>query len=402
MVTFAAFGGSYVRPDFVRRVPAPAFDSMSGAERTRYLETHPESYTLVTRSPGDGGPEDDATPERLIELGGEALQRIFASDAFIDVGREAFFLYRLTLNDHVQLGIVGVIETGDYLSGHVKRHEQVSTERALHLSNHFELLGVHSSPIALGYRADPAVRSLLDNILATTSPVLDFVSGDGLQQAVWVVDDPATCAAISESFESHEFYIMDGHHRAAAAGEVAKRIGDPRGTYMLGVAFSDDRLNIDPFHRRVTIAADADMREIDQKLIDHLGLRPQPTLDRQLPDEPGQIGVYLSGRWWCGRLDEPRSESPLDAIDPVRLQQQVLGPILDIDPERSKGRISYFLDDADRQRLVASLGEREILFLLQSVTPAEVFAVADAGQNMPPKSTYVTPKPRSGVFLRRF
>lgn len=375
---------------------------MSGLERTRYLETHPESYTLVTRSPGDGGPEDDATPERLIELGGEALQRILDSNAFNDVGSEAYFLYRLTLNDHVQLGIVGVIETSDYLDGHVKRHEQVRTARAQHLSQHFEQLGVHSSPIALGYRADPAVRSLLDNILATTSPVLDFVSGDGLKQAVWVVADPRTCAAISKSFESHDFYIMDGHHRAAAAGEVAKRIGDPRGKYMLGVAFSHDRLNIDPFHRRVTIDADADRHAVDQRLIDYLGLLPRPSLDRHLPDQPGQIGVYLARRWWCGQLHAPESDSPLDAIDPVRLQQQVLGPILDIDPEQSKGRISYFLDAADRHSLVASLREREVLFLLQSVTSDEVFAVADAGLNMPPKSTYVTPKPRSGVFLRQF
>lgn len=402
MVHFAAFEGSYVRPDFVRRVPAPAFDSMSGAERARYLESHPESYTLVTRSPGDGGPEDDGSPERLLELGGEALQRIFASNAFVDVGREAFFLYRLTLNTHVQLGIVGVIETSDYLNGRVKRHEQIDAERAEHLSRHFELLGVHSSPIALGYRSDPAVRSLLDKILEASEPVLDFVSGDGLEQAVWVVDDPSTCAAISESFEPHEFYIMDGHHRAAAAGEVAKRIGDPRGKYMLGVAFSDDRVNIDPFHRRVIVADGGDLHEVHQKLIDHLGLLPRPSLDRTLPTEPGQIGVYFGGRWWCGQLHAPVSESPLDAIDPVRLQQQILGPILGIDPERSEGRISYFLDDADRHRLVTSLGEREILFLLQSVTPTEVFAVADAGLNMPPKSTYVTPKPRSGVFLRRF
>lgn len=375
---------------------------MSGVERRRYLETHPESYTLVTRSPGDGGPEDDATADRLIELGGEALERILDSGAFEEIDGPAFFLYRLTLNDHVQLGIVGVVETSDYLEGRVKRHEQVSASRALHLSNHFELLGVHSSPIALGYRADPAIRSMLDDLLARTEPILDFVSGDGLEQAVWVIDDAEACAAIEVAFEAHDFYIMDGHHRAAAAGEVAKRIGDPRGTYMLGVAFSDDRMNIEPFHRRVSIADDAVVADVDLQLIASLSLRPKPSLERELPDQPGQIGVYLGGRWWCGQLAEPASDSPLDAIDPVRLQTQVLGPILGIDPERSQGRISYFLDEADRHGLASSLGDRELLFLLRSVTPAEVFAVADAGLNMPPKSTYVTPKPRSGVFLRRF
>lgn len=402
MVGFSAFSGSHVRPDFVRRVPAPAYDSMSRHERRLYLESHPESYTLVTRSPGDGGPDDDASPDRLIEIGGEALERILASGAFVDLDHDAFFLYRLTRHDHVQLGIVGVIETADYLTGQVKRHEQVSEERAAHLSKHFELLGVHSSPIALGYRADPRIRGLLDQILAETSPVLDFVSGDGLAQAVWVVDDREVCAAIQHAFESHDFYIMDGHHRAAAAGEVAKRIGNPRGRYMLGVAFADDRVNIEPFHRRVAIDPSDDLGVIVERLTADLDLRPAPNLDRELPSRPGEIGVYVDGSWWCGQLRDPISDSPLDVIDPVRLQKQILGPILGVDPELSKGRISYFLDDTDRHVLTQSVGDREILFVLQSVTPAQVFAVADAGLDMPPKSTYVTPKPRSGVFLRRF
>ena len=402
MVAFHPFRGSYVRPDFVRRVPAPAFDSMSGEDRARYLETHPESYTLVTRSPGDGGPEDDASSERLLELGAEALQRIFDSGAFMEVGQPAFFLYQLTRGDHVQLGIVGAVEVSDYLDGHVKRHEQVSTARAVHLSNHFEQLGVHSSPIALGYRADPTIRALLNTVLAHSEPVLDFVSGDGLEQAVWVVRDEEACASLSRAFVDHEFYIMDGHHRAAAAGEMAKRLGGPRSRYMLGVAFSDDRVNIDPFHRRVSMSPEHDIDEMNQRIIELLDLRPRPSMESELPTEPGQLGVFLAGRWWCGRLQPPLTDSPLEAIEPVRLQHQVLWPLLGIDPERSHGRISYFLENVDRHRLAASLGERELLFVLRSVTPSEVFAVADARLDMPPKSTYVTPKPRSGVFLRQF
>ena len=101
-------------------------------------------------------------------------------------------------------------------------------------------------------------------------------------------------------------------------------------------------------------------------------------------------------------MPDPDSDSPLDATDPVRLQRRVIGPLLGIDPEGADGAISYFLDTVDRGRLAESLSDREILFVLREVSPTEVFAVADAGLDMPPKSTYVTPKPRSGVFLRRF
>ena len=402
MVGFVPFVGSYIKPDFVRRVPAPAFDSMSGTERAAYLATHPESYTLVTRSPGDGGPEDDASPARLLELGGEALDRIMAADAFVDLDREAFFLYRLARDGHSQIGIVGLIETADYLAGRVKRHEQVSRERAIHLSNHFERLGVHSSPIAVGYRTDPEIRSRLDRILESVDPVLGFTSGDGLEQEVWVVDDADDCAALTNAFASHDLYIMDGHHRAAAAGALAERVGEPRGKYMLGVAFADDRVNIDPFHRRVMIGDDADVAVIERELIDLLGLEPAPELADELPGAHGDIGVFLAQRWWRGVLPAPASDSPLDSIDPVRLQNQVIGPVLGVDPEGSGGQIGYFLDDSDRHALAASISDREVLFVLREVTPVEVFSVADAGLDMPPKSTYVTPKPRSGVFLRKF
>ena len=319
-----------------------------------------------------------------------------------DSDHPVFFLYMLQTGDHRQVGVVGLVETADYKSGRIKRHERVKTERADHLSRHIEVLGVQSSPIAFGYRADPAVRMILDDFLDTSDPVVSFTSGDGLEQALWVMDDPNDCAALSRAFESHDLYIMDGHHRAAAASALHDRVASPRGSRMLGVLFSDDRVNIDPFHRRVTIAADADLDAVVAELTDKLQLRPSTEYIDSLPEVPGHIGVYAGRQWWSGVLPDPDSDSPLDATDPVRLQRRVIGPLLGIDPEGADGAISYFLDTVDRGRLAESLSDREILFVLREVSPTEVFAVADAGLDMPPKSTYVTPKPRSGVFLRRF
>jgi uncharacterized protein (DUF1015 family) len=375
MVGIRPFIGQHIRPDFVRRVPAPAFDSMSGEERRTYLETHPESYTLVTRSPGDGGPEHDADTQRLIDLGGEALQRIVDAGAFEEVDRPALFLYRLSTGDHSQLGIVSLVAVQDYLEGRVKRHEQVNLGRAGHLSQHFEQLGAQSSPIALGYRSDPAIRSLLDDILSRTAPVVEFTSGDGLEQAVWVIDDETDCAGLVAALSSHDLYIMDGHHRAAAAGQLLERVPH---------------------------ALDADVDAVHRELIDTLALVEDESPQSDLPEWSGGVGVWMDGRWWSGTLPAPVSDSPLDSIEPVRLQTGVLGPILGIDPSRPQGRIDYFLDEKDRSAMLEGLGVRDLLFVLRPVSPAEVFAVADAGLDMPPKSTYVFPKPRSGVFLRRF
>ena len=188
MVVFSPFTGSLIKKEFTRRVPAPAFDSMSRSQRSEYLATHPESYTLVTRSPSDGGIEDDAPMTRLIELGGEALQRILDAGAFQKMDAPGFFLYRLKLGEQVQTGIVGLVDSADYIEGRVKRHEQVRRSRAEHLSQHFEALGVQSSPIAVSYRMDATIRNRLDEILDRTEPLLSFVSGDGLDQIIWRID----------------------------------------------------------------------------------------------------------------------------------------------------------------------------------------------------------------------
>ncbi len=400
MVGLAAFDGAHIRADFVRRVPAPAFDSMSGAERTEYLATHPESYTLVTRSPGDGGPEDDADPQRLIDLGGAALDRIVESGAFRPSDGPVMYLYRMQLDGHRQLGVVSLVAVDDYLQGRVKRHERVSSERARHLSNHFEQLGAQSSPIALGYRAMPSVRAHLDEMLERLQPVVDFVSGDGLEQTVWVVDDPNDHERLSAAFADTELYIMDGHHRAAAAGQLRERAEGPAADWMLGVLFADDRINIEPFHRRVRLAPDDDPSEVASRLHDALDLREDPSMATELPDGLGEVGVHLGGRWYRGTLPPP-SGDVLSGVDPVRLQRTVIGPLLGVDPEHGADRIGYFLDSADRVAL-ASASPDEVLFVLCPVEPRQVFEVADAGLDMPPKSTYVMPKPRSGVFLRRF
>jgi uncharacterized protein (DUF1015 family) len=241
---------------------------------------------------------------------------------------------------------------------------------------------------------------MLDAYVVSHDPKLSFRSGDGLGQAIWVVDDPELCTAISTIVSTHDLYIMDGHHRAAAAGLLQERSGEP--IEMLGVLFDDGRIHIEPFHRRVLIPERFDPEVIHDRLVEALHLQSAPSVVNEQPAGHDDIGVWSMGEWWSGRLAAPDEPDPVAAIDPVRLQKQIIGPIFEIDPDNPDGHIGYFLDSADRNELTRSSPAREVLFVLRAVTPDQVFAVADAGLDMPPKSTYVTPKPRSGVFLRHF
>lgn len=402
MTGFSPFRGFLVHPEFVGRVPAPAVDSLTPAQRREYLVNHPDSYTLVTRAPGDGGPDDHREPSHLIEMGAVALERLIESGAFVDVGRDAFFLYEIDHDGNRQTGIAGLVDIGDYLSGTVKRHEQVDTERAAHLALHFERVGAQSSAIAMGYRPDAVIADHLEEVRDRTEPAVSFSSSDGAVQTVWIIDGADDCAFFRSAFEHHDLYIMDGHHRAAATALFHASAGSPASEQMLSLLFAGDHLNIEPFHRRVTVPAELPLDETLERIARVLHLEPDVTMATGLPDEDGCIGVWCKNRWWKGHLPSPETSDPVSTIDPVRLQRRVIGPLIGIDPSAPDHHLDYFLESTDRQALAATLTPRQLLFVLRPVPVDQVFAVADAGLDMPPKSTYVTPKPRSGVILRRY
>ena len=416
MVAFAPFDGQHIRPTSTRAVPAPAFDALSSAERTAYLETHPLSYALVTRSPGDGGPNHSADVDELISMGAAALARIVESDAFTTVHDDVFFLYRMTTAAHSQLGIVGLMDVADYDAGRIKCHEEVSASRVLHLSRHFERVGVQSSPIAIGYRENATIEALLSDLLSRLQPAVSFTSGDGVHQEVWVVDQRADCDAVSHAMSHSDGYIIDGHHRAAAASALHQRVGSEPTTQMLCVAFAENDLNIEPFHRRVSLASDQDPAATHAALTTLCQLQPCAFASDAVPTQAGHVGLWSNGHWWSGTLPPKSTSDPqtgasqtgvaaqanevVAGIDAARLQDDVLRPVFGPAPEL-EGRLSYFQNATNLDTLASSVGLSELLFLLPAALPSQVFSVADTGGVMPPKSTYVTPKPRSGVFLRR-
>lgn len=403
MTTFTPFAGAHVHPDFVRRVPAPAVDSLSREQRRDYLKSHPDSYLLVTRAPADGGPSEDVEPAKLIELGAENLERLLRLGAFVEVPGEVFFLYEINHRGHQQIGIAGLVDVDDYRAGRVKKHELVDTERAAHLAHHFEAVGAQSSAIAMGYRRDEPISRWLDDAIERLTPRIEFTSGDDAHQRVWVVDDESDLAFLGRAFEGHDLYLMDGHHRAAAAALFnASAPTSPASRHMLALLLAGDRINIEPFHRHVVIPPELDLDETTRRIAELLNLVPEPAVATEIPELPGGVGVYMNGGWWAGQLPDPVTSDPVAMIEPVRLQRAVLGPVLGIDPSAPGGHLDYFLESSDRRSMVAGAGPRDLYFVLRPVTADEVFAVADAGLDMPPKSTYVTPKPRSGVLLRRF
>ena len=381
-----------VHEDWLDRVPAPAYDALTPSERRKFRDEHPESYLNVTRSPEDDPAGRGVQNHTYLAEGRATLERLLASGAFTDVGSPAYYLYRLELAGHSQIGIVAEIAVDAYAAGDVRIHEEIRQNRADLLADHLAVVRASSSPVAVGFRGNAPLAAELERLTAAQPPVIDLRDESGLHQSIWCIDDAAEVGALSELIGDVPMYIVDGHHRAAAALTAANKAGEGHGITMFVAAFADDSLQLLGFNRWV--------REVPgESPADALvGIDSLEPVDGQPELTCGVIGLYARGQWYRCALDLADGAH----FDAVAVRDQLLGPV-------------FGIHAGDDERLVNLAGDQPIEGLIDTVdtdggvaivmAPIEIeafMAAADAGTVLPPKSTYFTPKVRSGLFLREY
>ncbi len=390
-----------VRDEWADRVPTPAHDSLTPAERRQFLVDHPDSYLAVTR-----GPEDvlaGLTRDELLAQGRAALDRLIDTGAFSALRPPSFYVYELVTADHSQIGIVGGVATSDYADGNVKLHENVQPERADHLGHHFGIVGVQSSPIALAHRPLPEISELLRSISHGQEPMLDFASVDGLRQRIWPVDDAEASQRIIDVLATTDLYLIDGHHRTAAALAHREMSGPGRADRVLSAIFSSDELRNRSHHRMLRLGDRTDA--FLSMVHDRLPVRTTDDLDVVANRRIDELALRGGGTWHL--VTVPFIGSPdvisdrLDNLDPVRLKRGVLEPLIGIDSMGYDSALSYRPGTTSDAELAAEADAEGLIFaMMRPIEIDDLLAASDAGLIMPAKSTYFEPKARSGVFVR--
>ena len=396
---FEPFRGWLIQPVWADRVIAGAYDSKTPQERRAAVESNPYSYFGVTRSVEDLRPEDTATEDDLLRLGAETLTRILDAGAFAPSDHAAFYAYRLEYGSHHQTGLVGALEIDGLRDGRVLTHENVRPARAALLGRHLEVVGATSSPIALTHPPDDRVRSILQGAAQRTADV-DHVVED-VRHVIWTLT-PEESHEIAELLDDKPVFVTDGHHRSAAAlaGQNAHPDASAFGR-TLAVLFPADELRVEAFHRR---AVDVDVRDPEDLLASLTTVGSVHEVDDMAAAQPtrrGEVGVYHHGRWAKLVLDPLERPSALASLDVERLRRDVIGHVLGIDELAPYSGVDYVPGPSGIGELVARCDADGLLgFVVYPTDINDLMAVAEAGDLMPPKSSYFAPKPRSGVFLR--
>ncbi|MDR1192424.1 MAG: DUF1015 family protein [Verrucomicrobiales bacterium] len=401
-----AFQGLRPEPAQAAQVACVPYDVINSEEAAQLAAGNPLSLLHVIRPeidlPAGTDPHADAVYAKAVEN----FQAFQANGTLRRESGPVIFLYKLRMGNHEQTGVTAVFHTDDYNNDVIKKHEKTRRDKEDDRARITHELSANPEPVFLTYRDAPEIDAL---VAATVSgaPLYDFTAPDGVQHTVWRVADGD--AFVSAFAKVPRGYVADGHHRSASAARVGRerRAANPAHTggedynWFLATIFPASQLRVLPYHRVVAdlngLTAGGFLEKV--RAIFTVSENAAPS-----PSAPTNVSMYLGGKWYNLHWPTDAAADPVARLDVSVLQEKLLAPVLGIDDPRTSRRIDFvggIRGTAELERRVNS-GGAAVAFSLYPVTVQQLMAIADAGQIMPPKSTWFEPKLRSGLFIHTF
>ncbi len=407
MPLIVPFTGLRPAPGRAADVVAPPYDVLNTEEARARASGRPWSFLHISKPEIDLPPATDPYSPAVYAKGRENFDRMRKEGVLVRDASPCYYVYRITMGQHTQTGLVVAASVPDYENGRIRRHEFTRPDKEDDRVRQIDSLNAQTGPVFLTYRQSPSLDALVARI-THDSPAADVTADDGVRHVLWVVSSPATVANISDLFEEMpRLYIADGHHRSAAATRVAhaRRNANPHHTgretynYFLAVAFPDNQMQILDYNRVVKDLNGLDRDAFLAKLDAAFAVSAQDTAVK--PSRAGEFGMYLKGHWHRLHIRPERvpANDPVKRLDVSLLQDNLLAPVLGIgDPRRDK-RIDFVggirgLKELERR---VDSGEMAVAFSMFPTSIHDMMAVADAGEVMPPKSTWFEPKLADGL-----
>ena len=391
------------------RVAALPYDVYNRQEAVCEVKREPLSFLKIDRAETQFDDSTDTYAPEVYAKAKELFEEALADKTFITDTDKTYYIYALTMDKRTQSGIVACASIDDYLNNVIKKHENTRADKEVDRITHVDTLSAQTGPIFLAYRADSVINDAVKKTKENKA-LYDFISPDGIRHQVWKMTDITLVENVRKAFEGIDsVYIADGHHRAASAVKVGLKrrqenpgyTGNEEFNYFLSVLFPDEELMILPYNRVVKDLNGYTQEEFLNKIKEKFDIAES---DKQVsPDKKGTFGMYLGGKWYkLTAHKDIMSDDPVDGLDVAVLQDNLLAPVLGIGDPKTDKRIDFVGGIRGLSELEKRCREDCVVaFSMYATSIAELFAVADAGKLMPPKSTWFEPKLRSGLFIHR-
>jgi len=405
MANIAPFKALRPAAQHAAAVASRPYDVMNRDEAKKEAQGNPHSFLHITRSEIDLPEDVDIHSTEVYKRAKQNLDAFTSRDVLFRENKPCYYIYQLIMNGRSQTGLVAASSINDYEKDIIKKHEYTRPEKEEDRINHILATGAQTGNVFLAYRNLEKLDILIADWKTNRSPIYDFIASDDIKHTIWIVNDDATIANITKIFaeEIPATYIADGHHRAASAAKVRRKLGaeaNAEAGYFLTTLFPSNQLYIMDYNRLVKdlngLEKDDFLKQLEENFtVENIGRKPFS------PTKLHEFGLYID-RNWFKLTAKPGSftEDPIGVLDVTILSDNILDKLLGIKDQRTDKRIDFvggIRGLAELEKRVKS-GEMALAFSLYPVSIDQLFDIADTGNVMPPKSTWFEPKLRDGLL----
>ncbi len=404
-----------VRPvkDLVEQVASLPYDVMNRAEAKQMAAGNPHSFLHVVRSEMDVPDEMEMYEPEVYQTARKNLDKFQADGVLVQDETARFYIYRQLMWGRVQTGIVACTSIDDYSNDVIKKHEFTRPVKEQDRINNFDYCDANTAPIFLTYRKNREIDQLVNDWIKFHKPEYNFISEDDITHIVWQITSDEVNAKIESIFKGIDYlYIADGHHRSASSVKVGLKRreansnydGSEEYNYFMSVIFPDEDLFIMDYNRVVKDLNGLSVEDFKKLASEKFDVVEADGSEPYKPTEKKTYGMYLDGKWYKltakpGIFDP---NDPVDRLDVSILQNNLLEPVLGIADPRTDNRIDFIGGIRGLEALEKRCNEDCVVaFSMYPTTMDDLLAIADAGEVMPPKSTWFEPKLRSGLFVHK-
>ena len=401
-----------VRParDKANLVVSRSYHAYSDEELKLRLSYNPYSFLHIL-NPGFKF-EKEVTGEQRFKLVGNRYQEFKDEHFFKQEDKPAFMLYKMMTRTHTFCGIIGATSVKDYEENIIKVHEDTIERKEELFKNYLNTVGFNAEPVLLTYPDNNTLEDLFSSVMKSR-PEYEFSTTDRVDHHLWLINDDETIAQITEEFKSIDrLYIADGHHRSASSALLAKDYKRD-GEFVDGVTqnnfmsflIPESNLKIYEFYRLIEDLNGLSKDEFLIVLDEHFRIENRG-INAYKPSKKHHFSMYLDGEFYSLYLRKSgyNFKNKLEELDAQILYDLILKPILNIQDLRNNKRIDYLpgIKDSIQLKEKVDSGKFKVAFGMLPIDVEMMKEIAAAGLKMPPKSTYIRPKLRSGLTIYEF
>lgn len=413
MAVVRPFKGLVPKQELAEQVACLPYDVMNRKEAKEMAEGNPYSFLHIVRSEIDLADTVGDYDKLVYETARKNLDKFQEEGIMTQDQEPIYYIYRQLMNGRVQTGIVACTSIDDYMNDIIKKHEFTRPTKEVDRINNFDYCDANTEPVFLTYRKNDEINKIVNDWIKFHMPIYNFTSDDAITHIFWKLDDQTLVSRIAEIFNGIEYlYIADGHHRSASSVKVGLKRreefpdydGSEEFNFFMAVIFPDEDLFIMDYNRVVKDLNGHSKESFLNVISDKFAVEKLEQSEPFKPMSRATFGMFLDGAWYkltakVGTYDEA---DPVDRLDVSILQKNLLHPVLGIENPRTDERIDFVGGIRGLKELERRVNEGfAVAFSMYPTTMDDLIDIANAGEVMPPKSTWFEPKLRSGLFVHK-